>query len=98
VLVWMKAVAHRTTLLLLAAVSSIPALSPLGAKQLAADVSYLANIFAAGLSLPQVISLHCKTSSFYPGGSAVWPQCWLCAVCAVGRVGCCVGGGGTLCG
>ena len=30
---------------------------------------------------------------FYPGGSAVWPQCWLCAVCAVGRVSCCVGGG-----
>jgi len=22
----------------------------------------------------------------------VWPQCWLCAVCAVGRIGCCVGG------
>ena len=22
----------------------------------------------------------------------MWPQCWLCAVCAVGRVGCCVGG------
>jgi len=33
---------------------------------------------------------------FYPGGSAVWPQCWLCAVCAVGRVGCCVGGGGPV--
>ena len=30
---------------------------------------------------------------FYPGGNAVWPQCWLCAVCAVGHVGCCVGGG-----
>ena len=29
----------------------------------------------------------------YPGGSAVWPQCWLCAVCALGHVGCCVGGG-----
>jgi len=26
----------------------------------------------------------------------VWPQCWLCAVCAVGHVGCCVGEGGTL--
>jgi len=24
---------------------------------------------------------------------AVWPQCWLCAVCAVGRVSCCVCGG-----
>jgi len=35
---------------------------------------------------------------FYPGGSAMWPQCWLCAVCAVGRVGCCVGGGGVPCG
>jgi len=32
--------------------------------------------------------------SFCPGGSAVWPQCWLCAVCAVGHVGCCVRGGG----
>jgi len=31
---------------------------------------------------------------FYPGGSAVWPQCWLCAVCAMSRVGCCVGEGG----
>jgi len=30
---------------------------------------------------------------FYPRGSAMWPQCWLCAVCAVGRVGCCVSGG-----
>jgi len=30
---------------------------------------------------------------FCPGGSAVWPQCWLCAVCAVGHVGCCGGGG-----
>ena len=29
---------------------------------------------------------------FCPGGSAVWPQCWLCAVCAVGHIGCCVGG------
>jgi len=25
-------------------------------------------------------------------GSAVWLQCWLCAVCAVGHIGCCVGG------
>ena len=25
--------------------------------------------------------------------SAVWPQCWLCDVCAVGHVGCCVRGG-----
>jgi len=34
---------------------------------------------------------------FCPAGSAVWPQYWLCAVCAVGHVGCCVGaGGGTL--
>ena len=33
-------------------------------------------------------------SVFYPGGSAVWPQCWLCAVCAVGNVGCCVCVGG----
>jgi len=28
----------------------------------------------------------------------VWPQCWLCAVRAVGRVGCCVGGEGVPCG
>jgi len=32
---------------------------------------------------------------FCPEGSAVWPQCWLCAVYAVGHVGC-WGGGGTL--
>jgi len=33
---------------------------------------------------------------FCPGGSAVWPQCWLCAVRAVGvgHGSCCVGGGG----
>ena len=30
---------------------------------------------------------------YIPGGSAVWPQCWLCAVRAVGRIGCCVGEG-----
>jgi len=35
----------------------------------------------------------CRGIVFYPEGSAVWRQCWLCAVCAVGRVGCCVGGG-----
>ena len=28
-----------------------------------------------------------------PRGSAVWPQCWLCAVCTVSRVGCYLGGG-----
>ena len=28
----------------------------------------------------------------WPGGSAVWLQCWLCAMCAVGHIGCCVGG------
>jgi len=37
---------------------------------------------------------------FYPGGSAVWPQCWLCAVCAalwaVSAAVC--GGGGVPCG
>ena len=38
--------------LLLAAVEALPALSAAGAKQLAADVGYLSNIFAAGLSLP----------------------------------------------
>jgi len=38
----------------------------------------------------------CRGIVFYPGGSAVWPQCWLCAVFAVGRAGCCVGGGVTL--
>ena len=36
----------------------------------------------------------CRGIVFYPGGSAVWRQCWLCAVCAGGRAGCCVGGGG----
>ena len=36
---------------------------------------------------------------FCPGGSALWPQCWLWAVCAVGHVGCCVCvEGGVTCG
>ena len=35
----------------------------------------------------------CGEFVFYPERSAVWPQCWLRAVCAVDRVGCCVGGG-----
>jgi len=38
----------------------------------------------------------CRGLSSTSGGSAVWPQCWLCAVCPVGRAGCCVCGGGTL--
>ena len=44
-------------------------------------------------SLEQHRSPNTYKSVFCPGGSAVWPQCWLCAVCAVGHVGCCVGGG-----
>ena len=52
VVAWMGAVATRTKSLLLAAVEALPALSAAGAKQLAADVGYLSNIFAAGLSLP----------------------------------------------
>jgi len=28
----------------------------------------------------------------WAGGNGVWSQCWLCAVCAVSRVSCCVGG------
>jgi len=35
----------------------------------------------------------CRGIFFYPGGGAVWPQCWLCAVCAMGRADCCLGGG-----
>jgi len=31
---------------------------------------------------------------FYPGGSAVWPQCWLCALCAVSAAAGVGGGGG----
>jgi len=38
----------------------------------------------------------CRGIVFYPGGSAVWPQCWLRAMCDVGRAGCCVGREGTL--
>jgi len=34
----------------------------------------------------------CRGLSSALWGSAVWPQCWLCAVCAVGHIGCCVGG------
>jgi len=33
--------------------------------------------------------IHLRGFVFCPGGSAVWPQCWLCAV---GHIGCCVGG------
>jgi len=41
----------------------------------------------------------CGGLSYVLGGNAVSPQCWLCAVCAVGHVGCCVeGGGGGGCG
>lgn len=53
VVVWMEAVAHQTAALLLQKISTLPALSQWGAKQLAADVSYLGNIFFAGLSLPR---------------------------------------------
>jgi len=48
------------------------------------------------LLLANTVSMHIHFMQwfiFYPGCSAVWPQCWLCAVCAVGHVGCCVRGG-----
>jgi len=38
----------------------------------------------------------CGGFVFCPGGSAAWPQCWLCAVFAVGHISCCVGGGVSL--
>jgi len=41
-----------------------------------------------------LVSARLRGFIFCPGGSTVWPQCWLCAVRAVGHVGCCVGGGG----
>ena len=57
---WLQAVAHATAGALLEAVASIPAFSPLGAQQLAADVGYLANILSGGLGLrplPQLAQL-----------------------------------------
>ena len=57
---WLHAVAHATAGALLEAVASIPAFSPLGAQQLAADVGYLANILSGGLGLrplPQLAQL-----------------------------------------
>ncbi len=50
---WLHCVADVTARLLLESVRFGPAFSPLGAKQLAADVAYLANVFgSAGLALP----------------------------------------------
>ena len=57
---WIHCVAEATASLLVEAVSAIPALSPLGAKQLAADAGYLDNILSAGLALrphPQLAEL-----------------------------------------
>jgi len=41
----------------------------------------------------RAISQHLHLRHGGPHCDAVWRQCWLCAVCAVGRAGCCVGGG-----
>ena len=48
---WLAAVAASCVRLLLAEVSKLAAFSPLGSKQMAADVSYLSNVLSAGLSL-----------------------------------------------
>ncbi|KAJ0396480.1 hypothetical protein P43SY_004322 [Pythium insidiosum] len=44
---WTGVMASGTTAALLSAISSIPSLSPLGAKQLAADVGYFVNVLGA---------------------------------------------------
>ena len=49
---WLAALGNRTVELLLQSVVRIPALSILGAKQLAADASYVNNILSGGLGLP----------------------------------------------
>lgn len=49
---WYHSIAHASVLLLLEAVRGIPALSLNGARQLASDVAYLANVLHAGLGLP----------------------------------------------
>ena len=54
---WLHAVAHATVGALLEAVAGLAAFSPLGAKQLAADVAYLANILSGGLGLPHIDEL-----------------------------------------
>ena len=54
---WLHAVAHVTVSRLFDAVGKIAAFSPLGAKQLAADVSYLSNILSGGLGLPPLAPL-----------------------------------------
>ena len=49
---WLAALGHRVVELLLQSVALIPTLSILGAKQLAADASYVDNILSGGLGLP----------------------------------------------
>lgn len=49
---WYHSIAHASVLLFLKAVRGIPALSLNGARQLASDVAYLANVLHAGLGLP----------------------------------------------
>ncbi|KAL1500394.1 hypothetical protein AB1Y20_013051 [Prymnesium parvum] len=49
---WLLAIGEATACLLLRQVERIGTLTPLGARQLAADASYLSNILSAGLGLP----------------------------------------------
>ena len=49
---WLQALSHATVDDYLSHIALIPRLGPLGAKQLAADSSYLSNIISAGLGLP----------------------------------------------
>ena len=53
--------------------------------------STLASVAPLGLK-PDKGPARLRGFVFDPGCSAVWPQCWLCAVCAMGCVGCSVGG------
>ena len=49
---WLRAIGATIVGRLIELVREIPAFSPLGAKQLAADVGYLGNVLCAGLGLP----------------------------------------------
>lgn len=48
---WLLSIGHGTVCLLVDEIVKISRLTPLGARQLAADVSYLSNILSAGETL-----------------------------------------------
>jgi len=54
---------------------------------------YYMYIYRKGASIDRLSGAGASAGVFSSTLGVVWPQCWLCAVCAVGRAGCCVGGG-----